>query len=108
MVTGAKNVKTLLEIIRMDFAASGRRRKLTRAFVAQWRKENPAYGNAPLNAYFISGSAMAQRPFTRLERATAAWVEAGRPKPGQQGFDADAFNEFVEQYRDEYDIEADD
>lgn len=82
--------KTLLEIVAADYRAAGGTGPVPRAFIDRWRATHTAYGAWPLWVRFGSGSAVAVRGKTRLDRATA---RTGNPTAN------------VEQYRDEHDAE---
>lgn len=60
--------KTLLEIITAAWHATGERGQLTRTFIRQWRAANPEYGKWPLWVRFFSGSPLAVRGQTKLDR----------------------------------------
>lgn len=93
---------TLLEIISLSWVAAGKTGRPTREFVARWRAENPAYGNAPLHTRFRSGSTIALRGPTKLDRATKAWLASGRPSPAAPEFSNEEFNAHLDRYEDDY------
>jgi hypothetical protein len=97
-----KPTRTLLEIITAAFVASGQRGPLTREFIDRWRAEHPAYGRWPLCCRFHSGSPVALRGKTKLDRATAAWLEDGNPRPGSSEFPQAEFMRFVDEFCDEF------
>lgn len=95
--TGAK---TLLEIIAIDWHRRGGKGQWpTKAFVAEWRKRRPAYDGHSLDTRFWSGSTVSVKPYFRLQRATDAWIAAGKGSPVL----SDEFNEYLENFRDVYD-----
>jgi hypothetical protein len=91
--------RTVLELIVADYRAGGGRGHPPRRFIDCWRKDHAdTYGKWPLSTLFISGSRVAIRGRSRLDRASAAWLAAGNGAPF-----GEAWEKFYADYRDEFD-----